>query len=66
VEIRFQATQSATWQSVTGDDSVSAGSSATIGQDAGGDFAGETIRITYDSPDSDNTATLGKFEVPAN
>ncbi len=25
---------------------------------------GETVRVIYDSPDSDNSATLGKYEIP--
>jgi len=58
----------------TGD--VSAGSSVSIvtadslvtGSDVQAaasldDFTGETVRLIYDSPDSDNTATVGKFEV---
>jgi len=44
---------------------VSAGSGVTI--DAGGnDFAGDTIRVIFNNPDSDSSSTLGKFEVPSN
>lgn len=47
--------------------SVSAGSTVTIRvTDPGANsFAGETIRMIFNSPDSDTTATLGKFEVPS-
>jgi len=58
---------SMTWVSAGGSsDSVSAGSSVTIETDttASEDFAGDTIRVIYDSPDSDSSSTLGKFEVP--
>jgi len=57
---------------------VSAGSSVSVGDntdassadhnlngDAPTEIAGETLRIVFDSPDSDNTATLGQFEVPS-
>jgi len=54
---------------------VSAGSSYTIGDsdysgDAndllndGDDISGQTLRVVYNSPDSDSSSTLGKFEVP--
>jgi len=50
-------------------DSVSAGTTVEItagdASDAD-DFAGETVRVIYDSPDSDSSSTLGKFEVPSN
>jgi len=56
------------FDSFTGD-SVSAGSTVEItAGDAGDadDFAGATVRVIYDSPDSDSSSTLGKFEVPSN
>jgi len=28
------------------------------------DLGGETLRVVYDSPDSDSSSTLGKFEIP--
>ncbi len=61
-------TTGATWTELTGEDSVSAGSTTTIGYDSGGstDFGGETIRVIFNSPDSDSSSTLGKFEVPSN
>ena len=60
---------SATWKELTGSDSVSAGSTTTIGYMSGGggsDFAGQTIRVIYSTPESDSSSTLGKFEVPSN
>jgi len=54
-----------TWSAITGDDEVSAGSAATITSESD-DFAGETIRVVFDNPDSDSSSTLGKFEVPEN
>ncbi len=52
-----------TWAEVTGETDVSAGSVATVGSQGSG-FGGETVRVVYDSPDSDSSSTLGKFEVP--
>jgi len=56
------------FSSTSGD--VSAGSSVTIDaaptSDDTQDFAGDTVRVIYDSPDSDSSSTLGKFEVPSN
>jgi flagellin-like protein len=50
--------------SVTSDE-VSAGSSVTIQAGTSGeDFAGDTVRVIFNSPDSDTSSTLGKFEVP--
>jgi len=54
---------------------VSAGSSYTIGDNGytgsdaddtldDGDVSGQTLRVVYNSPDSDSSSTLGKFEVP--
>jgi len=58
-------TTSATWATITTDTEVSAGSSATIGYEGTGtNFGGDTIRVVFDNPDSDSSATLGKFEVP--
>ncbi len=53
-----------TWNEmgVTGD--VTAGSSVTIVPTSEPDFGGDTVRVIYDSPDSDSSSTLGKFEVP--
>jgi len=60
---------SATWSEL-GEDTVNAGTSVTIGwissPDGGSDFAGDTVRVVYDNPDSDSSSTLGKFEVPEN
>jgi len=65
----FAVGTSATWAEM-GEDTVSAGTSVTIGWESGGggdsDFAGETVRVVYDNPDSDSSSTLGKFEVPDN
>ncbi len=57
---------SVSWSDVSSgsDDSVSAGDSATISREDGSGWGGETIRVVYDSPDSDSSSTLGKFEVP--
>jgi len=46
-------------------DPVSAGESVTI-TEATGEYleSGETIRVIYNSPDSDNTATLASREIP--
>jgi len=61
---------SRTWAEATTEDEVSAGSTTTIGGwDDGGSsqsMAGATVRMVYDSPDSDSSSTLGKFEVPDN
>ncbi|MFB6220677.1 MAG: type IV pilin [Halolamina sp.] len=65
-------TTTSTWGNITGSPSadVSAGSSVEInagelkGDDGVNTFSDETIRLVYDNPDSDKTATLGKFEVP--
>jgi FlaG/FlaF family flagellin (archaellin) len=49
------------------DGDVTAGSTVTMRASNGTDylsFAGDTIRVVYDSPDSDTSSTLGKFEVP--
>jgi len=65
----FTNQPSATWNEFTGAGSdVSAGSSVTIVHDDsdGSTFAGETVRVIYDNPDSDSSSTLGKFEVPDN
>jgi len=61
----FETGNSATWNQLTGDDSVSAGSTASIGANTE-DFAGDTIRVVFSNPDSDSSSTLGKFEVPEN
>jgi len=48
--------------------SVSAGSSLTINEDGGGsvwDSGETTVRVIYDSPDSDSSSTLGKFTFTA-
>jgi len=63
----FTVSTSATWAEM-GEDTVNAGTSVTIGEEDGSatDFAGDTIRVIYDNPDSDSSSTLGKFEVPEN
>jgi len=59
---------SASWNTMGTTGDVSAGTSETIRYgdwDAeDGNFGGETVRVVYDSPDSDTSSTLGKFEVP--
>jgi len=60
-------TTSMTWENATGSSEVSAGSTVTLNGWDGTDavsFGGDTVRVIYDSPDSDSSATLGKFEVP--
>ncbi len=60
-------TQGSTWGNMTGETDVSAGSTVEINAGSRQDttsFGGETIRVIYDSPDSDSSSTLGKFEVP--
>jgi len=67
-------TTSKDWSTATtlsSDDKVSAGNTVTLearteADDADEEFAGETIRVIYDNPDSDSSSTLGKFEVPDN
>ena len=62
---------SAGWDTIDTDaGDVTAGSSVTIGAGnytVSGDesFAGETIRVVYNSADSDTSSTLGRFEVPS-
>jgi len=59
---------SATWNEMGTGGDVSAGTSETIrygnwtAED--GDFGGETIRVIYDSPDSDSSSTLAKRDIP--
>jgi len=64
----FETGTSAKWSELTEDDDVSAGSTASIGADDtdADDFAGDTVRVVFNSPDSDSSSTLGKFEVPDN
>jgi len=50
------------WSTVGSGDPVSAGDSATVTDSDG--WGGDTIRVVYDSPDSDSSSTIGKFEVP--
>jgi len=49
------------------DGSVSAGSTLTISEDDTNDWAGgeTTVRVIFDSPDSDSSSTLGKFTFDA-
>jgi len=56
------------WSEVGSGDPVSAGDTATVTRDepSANDWAGETIRVVFDNPDSDSSSTLGKFEVPEN
>jgi len=61
----FTTGTSHSWAETTGDSEVSAGTSAKIGYEGtGSNFGGETVRVVFDSPDSDSTSTLAKFEVP--
>jgi len=56
---------SMTWVEAGGSSGdVSAGDGTTI--EAESDFAGDTIRVIFNNPDSDSSSTLGKFEVPSN
>jgi len=48
---------SATWKDIGGDDEVTAGASIDVSLDDG-----DTVRVVYDNPDSDKTATLAKHE----
>lgn len=52
-----------TWTetSNTDESDVSAGSSVEISTEEDG-WSGETVRVVYDNPDSDKTATLAKYE----
>ncbi|AUV83333.1 type IV pilin [Salinigranum rubrum] len=43
-------------------DSVSAGATISMQADSSVDFTGETIRVIWSSPNSDKTATIGRFE----
>ncbi len=61
-----QQTTSVQWSEIDGAE-VSAGSSVMITGNTTANpepLSDETVRIVYDSPDSDSTATLAKFEVP--
>jgi len=49
-----------TWETIDGQD-ASAGAGVAIGNN--GDLTGETIRVIYDSPDSDSSSTLAKKEL---
>jgi flagellin-like protein len=56
--------------SVNSNTDVSAGSSVTLtatgnnNSETDEDFAGDTVRVVYDSADSDTSSTLAKFEIP--
>ncbi len=55
------------WTAVSSDtDEVSAGSTATVYSATDGDLGGTTIRVVYNSADSDSSTTLGEFTVPDN
>jgi len=55
------------WTEVSDDtDTFSAGSSGTIHAVDNGDLSGTTIRVVYNSAESDSSTTLGKFTVPDN
>ena len=58
---------SLSWNDSGGTDGdITAGSSVTIGtNDASDDFAGETIRVVYNSADTGSSSTLARFEVPS-
>jgi flagellin-like protein len=43
---------------------LTAGSSVTVEAGSSDLTSGETLRVTYSSPNSDNTATLASYEVP--
>ena len=45
-------------------DEVSAGSTVTIQAQSTEDFAGDTIRVVYNSAESESSTTLGEFSVP--
>lgn len=52
---------SSTWANcAAGDGQISAGDSQVISANGGA-----TVRVTWASPEGDNTATLGKFDVPS-
>jgi len=53
-----------TWSTIQSPDdgTVSAGDSITLTQSTGGNWDDDTARIVFNSPDSDNTATLATFE----
>lgn len=51
-----------TWNALTGETEVSAGSTVEIGSEGDG-FGGETVRVVYSDPDTDSTSTIGKIEV---
>jgi flagellin-like protein len=62
----FLVTDKDTWKHVAGDGStkdVTAGSSVTIGNTSTG-FGGETIRVVWQSSESEKSQTLRKFEAP--
>jgi len=63
------ASSGETWGTIAantnnGDDpgTVSAGESILVSDGDDGGFDGDTVRVVYDSPDSDSTSTLAKFE----
>jgi len=59
------ASTSFAWTDVSSDtDTVSAGSTATVYAPDGADLRGTTIRVVYNSADSDSSTTLGEFSVP--
>ncbi len=55
------AGDSLTWNTLTGGD-ASAGSTASIATQDGSDFGDATVRVIFDSPDSDTSSTLAKKE----
>ena len=56
------------WATATTQDKITAGSSVEINAGALGandaTFSGDTVRVIYNSPESDSSSTLAKFEVP--
>lgn len=67
------ASESGSWP---GSGDVTAGDSATVTDDeatsngaldlsSGVELSGKTVRVVWASPGGDNTATLGKFDVPS-
>jgi len=47
-----------------GDNGYSGTADSTLSSSGTTEVAGETFRVVFNSPDSDSSSTLGKFEVP--
>lgn len=50
------------WNGISGD--VTAGDTVNVSQENGNSLAGETLRVVWNSPESDKSQTLRTFEVP--